>query len=113
MMYASGEVNMTPKDDDDQMMGRMSKGEAGANRMRQGVTRGGQIVTEVNWDVYLKKFDTVSRQDLLGALTKLLLQTPAGVGESTLEKFVNSSTREAYIKTATIQLMSTPEYQMC
>lgn len=113
MMYASGDVNMTPKDDDDQMMGRMSKGEAGANRMRQGVTRGGQIVTEVNWDVYLKKFDTVSRQDLLGALTKLLLQTPAGVGESTLEKFVNSSTREAYIKTATIQLMSTPEYQMC
>jgi hypothetical protein len=35
------------------------------------------------------------------------------VSENILSKYIDASSRESYIKTATIQLMSTPEYQLC
>ena len=115
MIYVSQELHMKPKDDDDQMMGRMdSPGNRAPNKKNKVEARKpGQIISSVDWAVFLKKFDAVPRQQLLSHLTSTLLQTPAGINEETIKKFTDSTSRESFIKTAAIQLMSTPEYQLC
>lgn len=116
MIYVAEAVDMKPKDDDDQMMGRMDgqNQKVGELKKSKGAAKNGaQIISSVDWESYLKKFESVPREKLLGEMSKLLLQTRSGVTENTLKRFTDSSSREKYIKTATIQLMSTPEYQLC
>ncbi|MBC7829859.1 MAG: DUF1800 domain-containing protein [Chitinophagaceae bacterium] len=116
MIYVSGELNMKPKDDDDQMMGRMDGGEAkkaDARKNKGNGKMGAQIVSSIDWNMYLKKFERVPREKLLDEMSKILLQTTAHVNDNTIKKFTDASSRESFIKTATIQLMSTPEYQLC
>jgi uncharacterized protein (DUF1800 family) len=114
------EISLSPKSDDDQMMGmkdneRMAgKNQGGgknakmANRvMRQ------QIQANVDWTAYIKRFDKTPKEKLIAEISKTLLQVPSALGEQTLMKHVDISNREAFIKTTTIQLMATPEYQLC
>lgn len=61
----------------------------------------------------MKKFDSVPREQLLAEISKALLQTTTGVNEGVIKKYTDSASRDNFIKTATIQLMSTPEYQLC
>lgn len=114
MVYVSEELNMKPKDDDDQMMGRMNSRTTKMNNKtsKQALQAGAQIVSIINWKEYLEKFESVSRENLLTTLSSILLQT-TGVDEEAVNKFTDASSREKFIKTATIQLMSTPEYQLC
>lgn len=116
MIYASELPNMKPKDDDDQMMGKMDS--TAANRPQNKKGRGeeikpGQVISSVDWNTFLKKFESVPREQLLGRLSDTLLQTTQRVNEETIKKYTDPSSREAFIKTTTIQLMSTPEYQLC
>jgi hypothetical protein len=114
MIYVSGEVNMKPKDDDDQAMGRMTNGfKSTSNNKAKLNGKGAQIISSVNWNLYLQKFENIPREKLLMELGSVLLQAPSEINEEILNKFVDSSSREKFIKTATIQLMSTPEYQLC
>jgi precorrin-6x reductase len=76
--------------------------------------KGGQVISAaVDWDTYLKKFEKVPREKLLSSIAGILLQGAEPVNEKVLGKYIDASSREAFIKTATIQLMSTPEYQLC
>ena len=116
MIYVSEELTMKPKDDDDQMMGRMdttSSKKTGTKKSGAVAKDGGQIISTVDWNMYLKKFESVPREKLFEKLTHTLLQTSSGISEETIKKFTDTSSRDSYIKTTTIQLMSTPEYQMC
>ena len=116
MIYASELLHMKPKDDDDQMMGRMDSAIANKSpnkKVRGEERRPGQIISSVDWNIFLKKFESVPREQLLSRLSGTLLQTTHRVNEETMKKFTDPSTRETFIKTTTIQLMSTPEYQLC
>lgn len=110
----SDEIKLSPKADDDQMMGMKdentvkTKGANAANRMMRQ-----QIKADINWDAYIKQFAKTSRDKLVTEISKTLLQVPAGVSEPVLLKHVDNSSRESFIKSATIQLMATPEYQLC
>lgn len=107
MFYASEELNMKPKDDDDQMMGMKDKPAAGGRR-------GGQnIAASIDWTSYLQHFNQVPREKLATAISSSLLQTDAGMNAAALAKFTDDTSRESFIKTTTVQLMSTPEYQLC
>jgi uncharacterized protein (DUF1800 family) len=110
-IYASGELNMKPKDDDDQMMGRKDSKPLKADK--KNVKTGNQLVSSIDWNTYIKKFEKIPREHLLHEMSNVLLQTAGGADETALNKFIDTSNRETYIKTATIQLMSTPEYQLC
>ncbi|WP_205509497.1 DUF1800 domain-containing protein [Longitalea arenae] len=104
------EVALTPKDDDDQMMGMK---EMDRMKMKMG-KKGGQLISAaVDWESYQKKFEKVPREKLLNAIAGILIQGGTAVDEKILNKYIDASSRENYIKTATIQLMSTPEYQLC
>jgi uncharacterized protein (DUF1800 family) len=98
-------VQIKAKSDDDQEMGRMQ----GANKM------GGRVVqTTINWEPGMKQLKKTTREDLLATITSLLWQTdPKKLNKQMVEKFTDASGRERYIQTSIIQLMCTPEYQMC
>ncbi len=122
LIYAGDSFKMKPKDDDDQMMGIKDRDDAGnddnnalpkAGKRNNGNGKGQQIMATINWSNYIKQFESVSRENLVAAISSSLLQTKTSISADTLTKYTDSSSRENFIKTTTIQLMSTPEYQLC
>lgn len=108
----SGEFQMKPKDDDDQAMG-MKEEYPGALRAAGKFRPGQMIRATIDWETYIKKFSGVSRENLGQSIAGILMQVPSGVSEETLKKYTDARSPESFIKTRTIYLMSTPEYQMC
>src|SRR5206468_959273 len=113
------EMNVKPKDDDDQMMGRNDyEGKDNANRrplapIAIGMPRGQQINADVDWNQYLKNFEKTDKEKLVDSISKLLLQTKNKVSDDLIAQYADAGSRESFIKTATMQIMSTPEYQLC
>ena len=110
-------INLSPKSDDDQQMGmkedaknieKGNKGKMNANKMvRQ------QIMADINWQPFLEKFSKVPKEKLTIEISKTLLQTASGPSKQLLEGQADKSSRESFIKSVTIALMATPEYQLC
>ncbi|MBS1946995.1 MAG: DUF1800 domain-containing protein [Bacteroidetes bacterium] len=114
IIYASDEFDMKPKDDDDVAMGRSELNENAFKVKGLGKTRGGQMLkAEIFWAGYLKKFELIQKEDLLAEISKTVLQTSSGISAIALKKYIDQTGRDSFIKTATIELMSTPEYQLC
>ena len=93
-----------PKDDDDTMMG-MEGVEVRA--------RARQINVTVNWDAVIKVFDKIPREKLMQKISDVVLQTRSKISKDILDKYVDTQARDVYIKTTLVELMSTPEYQLC
>jgi uncharacterized protein (DUF1800 family) len=72
-----------------------------------------RISTVVNWVPYYQEYEKVTRENLAGTIADSLLLTNKGVSKSLLDHYADSTSRENYIKSVTIAVMSTPEYQMC
>lgn len=121
LIYAGDSFSMKPKDDDDQMMGMKDKDAVGAERgntipnagkrnNRNG--KGQQIMASINWGNYMQHYEKIARENLVRTIAATVLQVKA-VNTDTITRYADAATRESFIKTATIQLMSTPEYQLC
>ena len=93
-----------PKDDDDTMMG-MEGVDAKANPSQVNVT--------VDWDSVIKVFDKISKENLGQKINSVVLQTKSKINQNILDKYVDKQARDGYIKTTIVELMSTPEYQLC
>jgi hypothetical protein len=105
------ELNVKPKDDDDQMMGRKDEPNKVITTKR---SKGAKpINAKVEWKTYISNFEKTPKEKLLKEMMEVLLQTNKGVSEAVINEYVNKNSREDFIKTATIQIMSTPEYQLC
>jgi uncharacterized protein (DUF1800 family) len=109
------ELNVKPKDDDDQMMGRKDEeGKVAYGKRPQGnIPRRQQINANVDWSLYVKNLESVEKEKLVDAVSRLLLQTKNIVDADLIKQYADTSSRESFIKTATLQIMSTPEYQLC
>jgi uncharacterized protein (DUF1800 family) len=112
------EMNVTPKDDDDQMMGRedMMNGSIATDKskIKSKKSKGARpINADVDWKHYTGYFEKTARDKLINNMAGLLLQTKTTVGADLIKQYADESGREAFIKSATIQIMSTPEYQLC
>ena len=100
------EMNVQPKDDDDTMMGMKN------TRMIQGM--GKKVINaDVDWKEYTKFYESVPRESLANTISGILLQTDKAVSEDLIKRYTDQSGRESFIKSATLQIMSTPEYQLC
>lgn len=94
-------LSARPKDDDDVMMGMADRP----------VKRSGVINVDVEWPVYISAFSKTRKEDLLGHMAATLL--PYGtVDTGLLNNYIDLSSRDKYIQSVTIQLMSLPEYQL-
>lgn len=107
------ELNVAPKMDDDQMMGRQDNEVVMAKAKKINGKIGKPINAIIEWSSYTKNFEAVPRENLLSAIAESLLQTRLSVPDDVIKNSADSSGRESFIKTATVQFMSIPEYQMC
>ena len=124
LIYAGDTFQMKPKDDDDQMMGMKDRSAKFGNDETMTLPKAGkknndygkggqQILATIEWAPYIKQFEAVPRENLLATISKLVLQTKTAVSADVLKNYTDAASRENFIKTTTIQLMSTPEYQLC
>jgi hypothetical protein len=67
----------------------------------------------IDWVAVNKIFEKVQREKLLETISATVLQTKGKVSNAVLDNYVNSASRENFIKSAVIKLMVTPEYQLC
>ncbi len=109
------EMNVAPKDDDDQMMGRKSGGSLSVNpKSKYKLGKGAKpIHASVDWKPYVSYFEKTEREKLVNAMSGILLQTKTAVDTSVIKQYADESGRDSFIRSATIQIMSTPEYQLC
>ncbi|MEI2740485.1 MAG: DUF1800 domain-containing protein [Chitinophagaceae bacterium] len=114
MLDDKDEFNIRPKDDDDQMMGRKDNNDdPKATAMKALGRLNKPIQVTIDWTLYTKNYESVTRDSLLPAITGVLLQAKSRVNPETIKQFSDQTGRENFIKTATLQVMSTPEYQLC
>ncbi len=105
------EFLINPKTDDDQQMGMK---EMYKKQVQTSMGNRFKIKAKINWQAYDSKFNDIKREQLFTELKQHILQTTTStINDATIENFVDKISKEEYIKTATIALMSTPEYQMC
>ncbi|HEV8083831.1 MAG TPA: DUF1800 domain-containing protein [Chitinophagaceae bacterium] len=93
-----------PKDDDDTMMGK------------EGVdtnAKARQLNVKVDWTSVTKVFDTTTKENLLQKVSDVVLQTKSRINPVIINKYIDRQARDTYIKTTMVELMSTPEYQLC
>lgn len=72
-----------------------------------------KINGQINWDAYLRAYENVPREKLAETIAGALLLNRSNIDRILLENYADNSSRENYIKTVTIAVMSTPEYQLC
>ena len=107
IITANEALDIRPKTDDDATMGMM---EASMKKM-QDTVRGGTAT--IDWSSVNKVFEKIPREDLLQKISDTVLQTKSQVSDKVLDKYLNSASRENYVKSVIVNLMSTPEYQLC
>lgn len=99
-----GDFQVNTKDDDDQNMG-----EGDGLRTRQQ-----RLAADVDWAPVLELFAKTPEDQLITQVARYLWQLPeARPPLGVLEKHTDRNSRENLIKTTFIQLLSTPEYQLC
>jgi len=114
MLNERDEFNVKPKDDDDQMMGRKDPDEDPKGKAAKMMGKLNKpILVSIDWSLYTKNYEAVARESLLANITSTLLQAKSYVSNDLINKFSDQTGRESFIKTATLQIMSTPEYQLC
>jgi uncharacterized protein (DUF1800 family) len=107
------EFNIQPKMDDDQMMGRMNDEPVRMKRAKAMGKVGKPINATIDWEVYTKNFEAIPRENLLNAVAGSLLQLKPRAAADVIKSFADSTSRESFVKSITLQFMSVPEYQMC
>ena len=95
---------INPKDDDDAMMGR-----EGVDKIQQAK----QLNVNVNWDAVVKVFGETPKENLQQKVNEFVLQTKNSINPNVLKRYIDNSSRENFVKSTMVELMSTPEYQLC
>ena len=98
------EFLVTPKSDDDVMMGQ-----EGVDKIK----KPDQLNVKVDWESVIKAFNNTLKENLQQTVTGIVLQSMNSIDANILKKYVDNTSREGFIKTTMVELMSTPEYQLC
>ena len=72
-----------------------------------------RIDARMDWSAQIARFASVKREELVPAIAEALLPSGLQVPPSLITAYASSESREAFIKSATLQVMSLPEYQLC
>lgn len=103
IIAAQGALGLNPKSDDDQMMGQMRAG-----RLQN------RLAAEADWQPLLDIFSSQSERDIIPSIARFLWQTPqANPPLAVLKRHTDPGSKIQLIRTAALQLMATPEYQLC
>ena len=108
IITANEALEIKPKDDDDVMMGQMMSDNFKRKKdlLKQGTAK-------IDWTIVNKIFEKIPRENLLQKIKDTVLQTKSQLSNTVLDKYLNTESRENYIKSVIVNVMSTPEYQLC
>ncbi len=111
IMMTNKKFNIKPKQNDDIQMGQPEKFDTAKDiNGSDGFATG----TKVDWTTFISKVKSVSGSNPYDYLQELLLQVPKPrFNKNTIVNSITESIADDYIKQLTLNLMSTPEYQMC
>ncbi len=98
-------LTVSPKDDDDAMMGMPVPGDV--------IGKGKAFAGTVKWQQVETIFKEVKRNELLPQIAMALLQNTSGINLNIIQNNIQQDDRAVFIKTSILKLMSTPEYQLC
>lgn len=104
ILTLNDQFTLKPKNDDDVMMGK------------EGVDTGGksfQFNAKVDWPGVFDAFKKVKRENLSASIADVLFQTSSRLPETIVARYADAASREKYIQSVFLELMSTPEYQLC
>ncbi|MCW3075245.1 MAG: hypothetical protein JWP69_2314 [Flaviaesturariibacter sp.] len=114
MINDQDDFNIRPKTDDDMMGGLTEGGEPNVDKQKGGYGKAARpINAKIEWTPFVKSFEGVPRENLLVGLAGTLLQVPLKVPMTVIKGTADSTSRESFIRSVTLQLMSVPEYQLC
>ncbi len=108
IITANEALEIKPKDDDDVMMGQMMSDNF---KRKKDLIKNG--TAKIDWATVNKIFEKVPRENLLQKIKDTVLQTKSQLSNTILDKYLNTESRENYIKSIIVNVMSTPEYQLC
>lgn len=111
VLAAKESITITAKNDDDVNMGMVKEEQLRINRNKAYVSKGASAV--IDWTLINKVYEKTKREDLSQKIADTLLQTGSRVDPALLDNYIAKDSRENFIKSAVIQLMATPEYQLC
>lgn len=98
------EFLIKPKDDDDVMMGN-----EGVDKR----SKASKLNVTVDWNSVVKVFNKTAKDNLMQKVNGIVLQSKNSINPGVLNRYVDNTSREGFIKSSIIELMSTPEYQLC
>lgn len=104
ILTSAQEFFMRPKDDDDVMMGA-----EGVDR----IAKGNRLQATVDWNSVVNVYSKTPRENLSQKINNSALQTKTSVNPNVLKRYSDDSSRESFIQSTIIALMSAPEYQLC
>ena len=111
VLAAKESLTIRAKNDDDVNMGQMMEQQQRINKNKMYTSKGASA--NIEWAPVVKIFEKTKRENLAQKIADTLLQSKSRLDIKLLDKYIASDSRENFIKTAVIQLMTTPEYQLC
>ncbi|HSN60928.1 MAG TPA: DUF1800 domain-containing protein [Ferruginibacter sp.] len=111
VLAAKESLTIRAKNDDDVNMGQMMEQQQRINKNKMYTSKGASA--NIEWGPVVKIFEKTKRENLAQKIADTLLQSKSRLDTKLLDKYIASDSRENFIKTAVIQLMTTPEYQLC
>ncbi|MFN0082695.1 MAG: DUF1800 domain-containing protein [Ferruginibacter sp.] len=111
VLSSKDSIDIRPKTDDDVAMGMTEE-----KRIKLGKKAAYSAIganATIEWNVVNKSFAKTARPQLLQAIIDSLLQTKGRIDTALLANYLNNESRESFIKSVVINVMSTPEYQLC
>ena len=116
VLHDDDNFNVKPKDDDDVMMGQMDERiknkEQGMRNKEVGSKAGKMINVDIDWPAYINQFSKEKKETLAVKMASVLF-LKGTIDLDLLNKYVEKDSRENYIRSLTIAMMSMPEYQIC
>lgn len=102
LLYTNQDLDVRGKTDDDQQMGEAARGQ-----MRR-------LSAIMNWQPAMDLFAKTPDNELIKKMADFLWAVPTkNLPLEVLQKNTDRSSRAALLQTAMVQLMATPEYQLC
>ena len=111
VLAAKESLTIKPKNDDDVNMGMMMEEQQRINKNKMYTNKGASATIE--WNPVIKIFEKTKRENLAQKIADTLLQSQSRINAPVLQKYLANDSRENFVKSAVIQLMTTPEYQLC
>lgn len=111
VLAAKETMTIKPKNDDDMNMGQVMEQQVKLNRNKMYTQRGG--AADIDWSLIYKAFEKVPREKLLENISSTVLQADSQLPSSVMMRYISEADRNEFVKSAVIQFMSTPEYQLC